>query len=157
MKYIHGDLFAVKSGIILHGCNSHGVMGSGVAKTFKELYPEAFEKYKTDIRFWINNEIPVLGNISVYRSLTNHKSSDLILMSGITQKDFGRVTGVQYVDYDAVRSVFQKVFQFNAPYHAPIHIPMLGAGLGGGDWGIISDIIEKEAGYQLDLVTVYQL
>lgn len=80
MKYIHGDLFAVNSGIILHGCNSHGVMGSGVAKTFKKLYPEAFKKYMADIRYWINEEIPVMGNISVYRSVNHHKSGELILI-----------------------------------------------------------------------------
>lgn len=34
---------------------------------------------------------------------------------------------------------------------------MIGAGLGGGDWGVITRIIEEEAGDQIDLVTVHQL
>lgn len=32
--------------IIVHACNSQGVWGSGIAKPFKEKYPNAFEDYR---------------------------------------------------------------------------------------------------------------
>jgi ADP-ribose 1''-phosphate phosphatase len=31
--------------IIVHACNSQGVWGSGIAKAFKEKYPESFKEY----------------------------------------------------------------------------------------------------------------
>lgn len=40
------SLFDVPKGeIIVHACNSQGVWGSGIAKPFKEKYPESFKDY----------------------------------------------------------------------------------------------------------------
>lgn len=40
------DLFdAPKGSVLVHACNAQGVWGSGIAKTFREKFPEAFEKY----------------------------------------------------------------------------------------------------------------
>ena len=41
-----GDICSVNSGIIVHGCNAQGVMGSGVAKAIRLKYPQVFEDYK---------------------------------------------------------------------------------------------------------------
>lgn len=40
----YGDLLSSK-GIIVHGVNSQGVMGSGVAKQIKDKWPEAYGSY----------------------------------------------------------------------------------------------------------------
>ena len=45
IEYRNGDLFSTEIKYILHGCNSRGVMGSGVAFIVKNLYPKAFEEY----------------------------------------------------------------------------------------------------------------
>lgn len=36
---------APKESIIVHACNSQGVWGSGIAKPFKERYPQSFVEY----------------------------------------------------------------------------------------------------------------
>lgn len=41
-----GNLFATENTIIGHGVNIVGVMGAGIAKTFKDLYPDNFLLYK---------------------------------------------------------------------------------------------------------------
>lgn len=36
---------APKDSVIIHACNSQGVWGSGIAKPFKEKYPQSFQDY----------------------------------------------------------------------------------------------------------------
>ncbi len=38
-KYVSGDIRCVSSGIIVHGCNAQGVMGSGVALALRTTWP----------------------------------------------------------------------------------------------------------------------
>ena len=46
IKVIDGDLFSTKARYICHQVNCQGRMGSGVAKTVRSKFPEAFEQYK---------------------------------------------------------------------------------------------------------------
>jgi O-acetyl-ADP-ribose deacetylase (regulator of RNase III) len=87
----------------------------------------------------------------------------MIVVNGITQDMYGR-NGKQYVDYDAVREVFNSTvdmcWQLYQDYEngetMDIAIPKIGAGLGGGDWKVIEEIIDEETGADLDVV-VYVL
>lgn len=46
IKYIKGSLFDAPSDCTLvHACNAQGVWGSGIAKEFKERYPEIYKMY----------------------------------------------------------------------------------------------------------------
>ena len=95
MIYTQGNLFSVKSGVIAHGCNCQGVMGSGVAKQVKELYPKAYEKY---IEFCYASE-EKLGKAQLVQV-----QPGLYIANLFTQDFYG--TDKRYVDYDAVRSSF---------------------------------------------------
>lgn len=46
LKYIQGDLFTAKNKVLLHACNCRKTWGSGVAYTFSNRYPEAYEKHR---------------------------------------------------------------------------------------------------------------
>lgn len=147
----------VKTGIIVHGCNSKGVMGAGFAKAVKALYPDAYTEYKELCDGESYYGIDTLGKIA-----TTPINDDLYVISAITQKDFGR-ENKRYVDYDAVEECFHSICKTVyeiAEYRAfrlgqvqnivtsyevlpPVHFPMIGAGLGGGDWNIISEIIDR--------------
>jgi ADP-ribose 1''-phosphate phosphatase len=50
INYKSGDLFKGSSeeSYKIHSVNCCGIWGSGIAKTFKERYPKAFEEYKKD-------------------------------------------------------------------------------------------------------------
>lgn len=55
ISYSKISLFnAPKESIIIHACNSQGVWGSGIAKAFKESYPESFQFYNGFCK--VNNE-----------------------------------------------------------------------------------------------------
>lgn len=136
IEYKTGNLLDVKRGIIVHGCNSQGVMASGVAKAVKEMYPGAFTQYSHDI---VTKHYG-LGDISVYSAIPN----ELIIVSAITQEFYGREPNTRYVSYDAIDKCFISVFEL-ADNRAglSVHIPKIGSGLGNGNWNVISKIIES--------------
>ncbi|MFO5854860.1 hypothetical protein ACLBSO_32960, partial [Klebsiella pneumoniae] len=52
------DIFNVPGDLYLITVNVVGVMGAGLAKSFKEKYPELFERYKHDCK----KRIITIGN-----------------------------------------------------------------------------------------------
>jgi O-acetyl-ADP-ribose deacetylase (regulator of RNase III) len=75
-----------------------------------------------------------------------HKVNDnLIIMNAITQEFYGRETGKQYVSYQAIYKAFDKIAKYARVSDHPktVNYPLIGAGLGGGDWAIISNIIDS--------------
>lgn len=135
IEYRRGDLFndydkSLRT-VLVHGCNAQGVMGSGVARIFRDKYPEAYDTYQHDILGGM-----CLGDISIHKV-----DKRLTLVSAITQEFYGR-DGKRYVSYDAVNNAFLKVMDY-AIIHGVTQIvfPKIGAGLGGGDWNIIEACI----------------
>ena len=47
ISYAQGDILQAKTEAVVNPVNCVGVMGAGLAKQFKEAYPEAYEDYKT--------------------------------------------------------------------------------------------------------------
>lgn len=137
MKTIKGDLIQLalegKFDVIVHGCNCFCTMGAGIAKGIKANFPEA---YQADLQT-NKGDKDKLGTIIFAKVITTHGT--LIVVNAYTQYDYkgkGRK-----VDYDAVRSAFEKIKQQFSGKR--IGYPAIGAGLAGGDWNIISDLIEE--------------
>lgn len=119
--------------IIVHGCNCFCTMGAGIAKSIKSVFPEAYQKDLETAK----GDREKLGTISW--APINREGLDLVVVNGYTQYGFGR-DGV-HVDYDAVGSVMNMVRkEFGG---RRIGYPKIGGGLAGGDWDIISKIIDK--------------
>jgi len=115
--------------VFMHGCNKQGVMGSGVAKEFKERYPKAFKHYVDDLASGLG-----LGDCS----LSKDYKTDIYLASAITQEFYGK-DGKQYASYEAIESNLAFVMKmFNT-----IVIPKIGCGLGGCDWSKIEPMFDK--------------
>ena len=131
-----GDLFSVTKGHIVHGCNAHGVMGSGVALAVKTLYPGAYADYRSTYE---------KHGLRLGRAYPWEENKDLIIWNAITQEHFG--SGRRFVSYDAIETCFAEIdrvareLQLEVDPH--IHIPLIGADRGGGSWKIISTIIEE--------------
>jgi O-acetyl-ADP-ribose deacetylase (regulator of RNase III) len=137
MKTIKGDLIKLvlqgEFHVIIHGCNCFNVMGSGIAKQIKKIFPEA---YKEDL-LTKRGDKNKLGN---YSSISVERNGFLFsVVNAYTQYNYGY--GLQ-VDYEAVREVFKRIK--NDFHGLKIGYPKIGAGLGGGDWNIISKIIDEE-------------
>lgn len=137
-EYIKGDLFSTDCAAILHGCNAQGVMASGVAKTIRERYPEAYQHYKTVYDSATDKHLSSLSLGDIYPISSKGK----VIINAITQKYYGR-DGSRYVSYDAVEQCMQATNNYcKSANIRTLAMPQIGAGLGGGDWRIIEAIIE---------------
>ena len=131
IEYIKGDLLQTEVNHIIHGCNSHGVMGSGVAKVIREKYPQVYKDYS----FAYNSYGLELGAIIV-----SVQDDEKVIHNAITQRDYGRDSSRVYVSYWAIAEAFCKINQWGIK---EIALPKIGAGLANGDWNVISAIIEN--------------
>ena len=134
IEYITGNLLDTPHKIILHGCNGQGAMRSGVAKAIRNKYPNAYLVYRAAYA----NVGLTLGSIFVA------DCDDKSIVNGITQKYYGR-DGKRYVDYDAINTVSESTNLLAADMgETHVAMPLIGAGLGGGSWKKISEIIEAQ-------------
>ncbi len=133
-----GDILSVDEGIIVQGCNAQGVMGSGIARAIRSKYPEVYEEYVLAIQGAPNDKKVLLGSANVVKI---QSKKNLHVVNGITQEYYGN-DGRKYVSYAAIYSVFAQVYMMAKSKGLPVHYPMIGAGLGGGDWAVISEIID---------------
>ena len=115
---------------IIHGCNCFRSFGAGIAKSIKKRYPKAYE---ADLNTG-HGDKNKLGHYS-YAKLSDDKT----IINAYTQYAYGR--NKVNADYDAIRKVFILLEEKYRNSNMLIGIPMIGAGLAGGDWETISNII----------------
>ena len=140
MKVIRGDLIRLALDgafdVIVHGCNWTCTMGVGIAKTIKEIFPEAYAADLTTTK----GSHDKLGSIST--ATVTRGGHQLTIVNGYTQFNWRGPGGL--VDYAAVRTVMKDV---RAKFPARrIGYPRIGAGLAKGDWTRIAEIIDAELG-----------
>lgn len=133
-----GDILSVNEGIIVQGCNAQGVMGSGLAKAIRDKYPEVYEEYKAAFQDAPLDRKVLLGSA---QAVQIKSKKNLFVVNGITQEFYGK-DGRKYVSYSAIQAVFAQVMIMAKGKQLEVHYPMIGAGLGGGDWAVISEIID---------------
>lgn len=131
-----GDLLNVQEGIIVHGCNSKGVMESGIAKSIKEKYPRVYQDYRDRLRTF-RNPVNSMGNII----FTTIKPQKLYVVSAITQEEYGRDKDKVYVSYEAMANAFGEISRYATTYGLDVHFPLIGCGLANGDWEKVEQII----------------
>lgn len=152
MKKIKGDLIELaingEFDLIIHGCNCFCTMGAGIAKTIRQKFPEA---YKADLKTEKGDKSK-LGKISWTKSQIGNGNGELVIVNGYTQFDWkGRG---RKADYEAIREVFKTVKEVFSGLR--IGYPAIGAGLAGGDWKIISEIIKDELNGENHTFVEYQ-
>ncbi len=136
MKIEHGDLLALaKSGkfdVIIHGCNCFCSMGAGVAKQIAQQFPEAELADKSTF----------YGDRSKMGECVMVEIGDITVINAYTQFGYGGKS--KNVDYKALTKCFQAIKHGLGGKKLRFAYPMIGAGLGKGDFRIISKIIDRE-------------
>lgn len=130
IRYIKGDLFQVTTGVIAHGCNCIGVMGAGVAKTVRELYPEVFKRYS---KVCANHSAEDLLGLVQIISI----SPTFFIANCFTQTTIARnpVIKSKLADANAIKESLTYVAEFcQVNKLQTVSMPKIGAGLGGLDW-----------------------
>lgn len=131
MKTIKGDLLQLADAgefdAIIHGCNCFCAMGAGIALQIKTKYPAASEADKNTIQ----------GHKGKLGTYTSAQVGDLTIINAYTQYMPG-LNDLQE-NYAAINTVMRRIAVDFAGKR--IGLPLIGAGLAGGDWNIIRDII----------------
>lgn len=150
IKLIKGNLLDSQADLILHGVNLQGTMNSGVAKQIRERFPSAYSDYVEKFR----KEKWCLGDVQYSR--TECDKPRFIVNCG-TQEFYGK-DGVQYVSYKAIQECVTQVLRFADREKYSVSMPRIGAGLGGGNWEVIFNIINKAALQYPDVsIQIYSL
>eukprot|EP00957_Ditylum_brightwellii_P183547 13981234-Ditylum_brightwellii.AAC.1 len=131
--------------VIVHGCNCFNTMGAGIALKIKRRFPAA---YRADLatkkgcrqKLGTFSQATITLPMPVVQSEASTSRRKLTIINAYTQYNYrgrGRKT-----DYDAIMHVFRKIKRDFSGKR--IGYPLIGAGLGGGDWDTISNIIDSE-------------
>lgn len=131
IDYKYGDILNTEAKYICHCVNAQGAMRSGVAKAIRERYPKAFDVYK---------EVHETSGLKLGQVIGADCGSHTIL-NLVGQKNYG-YDGKVYVDYIAIRKGLKSI---NRNVTEDVAFPLIGCGLAGGDWKIVSSIIEEES------------
>ena len=129
--YVKGNLLDPEYKVFCHQVNCQKVMGAGLAKQIKEKYPEVYQEYE-------DREYAFLGAIDWV-----HTHDDRICVNMYAQEDYGRYE--RHTDYIGFAQCLVELSDYlhsvnkDAKVAFPDHI---GCGLGGGDWRVISALIE---------------
>lgn len=139
MKYVKGDLVKMLDNgefdAIIHGCNCFCKMKSGIARQITDRWPSVAE---ADL-LTIKGDKSKLGTSQMCYVKT--KTTAGIVINAYTQYYYGH-DGKQYVDYNAIEDVFSKLNSYRSFRLLTFGIPKIGCGLAGGDWEVVSSIIE---------------
>lgn len=139
ITYKTGNVLDASERVIVHGCNALGVMGAGVALQIRNKWPNVFEVYS--LRHKVFGL--ALGEVIPVATIDGK-----IIVNAITQLDVARSNNplAVNVDYNAVHRCYEiinkKVLDWEV---TSVAMPMVGAGLAGGDWNIIENIINDTA------------
>lgn len=96
IRNVTGDVTSPIRGIIGHGVNCQGVMGSGVAWHIRNKFPKAYEEYKA-LCDRTEDKTNLLGSVQIVQI-----TDDLYIANMFTQLNFGG-DGKVYASIQAVR------------------------------------------------------
>jgi O-acetyl-ADP-ribose deacetylase (regulator of RNase III) len=134
VHFVSGDLFdnAHDAQAFAYGCNCHGSMGAGIAKTLRTRYPEMYEEYRKRCKaeprqfnlgecwLWKADKQPWVFNLG-------------------TQEGYWRARA----SYEAIETALRSMrTQADSESIATIAIPRIGVGYGGLSWKKVRTIVE---------------
>ena len=149
IKEIEGDLIKLalsgKFEAIAHGCNCMNAQKSGVAKQMVEhFHTNTYELERPDLC----GSVLKLGLIEGRQFVLSNRI--LTVFNFYTQYRFATKANPTPFNYGAFWSCLQQ-YRTHFPMLS-LGIPMIGAGLAGGDWSRIREIIEEFHGLDITIV-----
>lgn len=128
------DITTVTTGIVAHGCNCLGYMGSGVARAIKHTWPQAYSKYVLLTRQYPNpSKKLLLGTVQIVKVGEPEGFPELYVANCFTQEVCGN-DGKVYADINAINESLENVVAYAENYNLPLYLPKIGCGLGGLSW-----------------------
>jgi O-acetyl-ADP-ribose deacetylase (regulator of RNase III) len=138
---VTGDLFDLGFPALGHGCNTRGLMGTGIAVEFKYRFPGLYSRYVRECHagnFTLGDVLVWdVGDVVVYNLATQPRPGPSADLDAIQ-------TSISAALADAAR---RELHRFG--------IPRIGAGLGGLPWKAVRERLEIAASeHSVELVVV---
>jgi len=151
IEYVTGDALDARGEgprVILHLVNDRTPnWGGGFARALRDRYPES----QTDFLEWARGGKLRLGTTRIARI-----DPMLRVMTLVAQKGYGPSERPR-LRYDALRAALRAASDSLVDEPASVHMPRIGAGMAGGDWNVISELIQEEIVDRGHEVIVYSL
>lgn len=154
ITYVKGDA-TLPNGednrIIIHIVNNIGKFGSGFALAVLNKWPKVKECYHK----WYEGKYLVpftLGEVQVVKIEPNLWVANMIAQNGVIGPN-----NPTPINYKALSHCLMGVRTFAEKHNATVHCPRIGAGLAGGKWPEIENIIWYQLSNFGISVTVYDL
>jgi O-acetyl-ADP-ribose deacetylase (regulator of RNase III) len=157
-----GDLLTLEKGILVHGCNCLGAMGSGIAGLIRKKWPVIFSEYEyydNHVGLHLGDVLTVGGNFTGYplvklRNLNvpgaHGLPNELIIANAMTQFNTAGSADDVVVDYDAISACFARIKILARDTGLPVHFPLIGCGLANGKWEEVAPRIEAALGPDIE-------
>lgn len=120
--------------------NTVGVMGKGLAKDFKEVYPNIFCIYSTACS---SNMLTVGNPCTVFSQHTNRGSGSVVFFP--TKEHWKTPSNLSWIKSGLISLATNPSQTKWRKRTKNIHIPKLGCGCGGLDWNDVRPLIEQFA------------
>lgn len=117
------DITTVEKGIIAHGVNCQGAMGSGVALALKNKWPMVYDQYKS-----LPTGKSMLGSCDFV-----DVEVGLVVANCYTQNLYG-YGGGRYASVDAIKESMLRVYQLAMVDKCHVYLPKIGCARGGLSW-----------------------
>lgn len=158
-----GNLLDLQEGILVHGCNCIGAMGSGIAGQIRTKWPQVYNAYSSDFDYnglFLGKTIPVIskGITEAELALIGRHTEvyfgslpdRLIVVNAMTQYETAKSKNEVVVDYDAISVAFAKIRMIARDTKLPVHFPLIGCGLANGKWEEVAPRIEAALGLDVE-------
>ncbi len=129
IEYIEGDIFESPAQVIVNTVNTVGVMGKGLALSFKQRYPKMFEKYKTICE----RHLLTTGKLMLFYE------ADHWLLLFPTKENWRNPSKLEYIE----KGLMKFVNTYADKNITSIAFPKLGCGNGELNWEDVKPLMEK--------------
>lgn len=120
LLYVKQNIFESPAQVIVNAVNTVGVMGKGIAKQYKQLYPEMYDQY----RYFCEQEMLEIGKLWLYKGDTKW------ILNFPTKKHWRNPSKIEYIELGLKK--FVETYEEKGIYS--VSFPQLGTGNGGLDW-----------------------
>lgn len=135
IKYIQGNIFDSSAPVLVNTVNCKGVMGAGLAKQFKERYPDMFKEYRLACML---SQIRFGGDVWIYDYIDMFRSKSIICFA--TKEDWRYASKVEWIER-GLKNLVSLIKSRNIEY---IALPKLGCTNGKLNWKLdVSPLMTK--------------
>lgn len=120
LMYVQQDIFKSPAQVIVNTVNTVGVMGKGIAKRYKEVYPDMYKQYQK----FCEQHLLDIGKLWIYKSDTKW------ILNFPTKKHWRNPSKIEYIE----QGLKKFVETYEEKGVTSVSFPQLGCGNGGLDW-----------------------